>query len=216
VLTAGWVGGAVKNRTLSGRLLSNLLHMLTQQDDRSFHKKVDLGDGEKETLLALLVQFAEQSYELACSTFDEPQLAIRAVMVLCLATTRFPSVCESLLRVARVNGLAGARVLTWGIGFAGLSLQGNFDDLLCYILKDFRSLVKYRQTATTEELVSLIPAISPYLRTATIEQTFDLMYLLSEHYLAKERYSQVLKYSPTIFTRVGIIPSRQIAFGGAS
>lgn len=199
-LTAGWVGGAVKNRTLSGRLLTNLLHMLTQQDDHSFHKEVDLGDGVKETLLTLLVLFAEQSYELACSTFDEPQLAIRAVMVLCIATTRFPSVCESLLRVARVDGLAGARVLTWGIGFAGLSLKGNFDDLICYILKDFRILVRYRQTAATEGLVSLIPAISPYLSTATIEQTFDLMYLLSEHYLAKERYSQVLNI-PQLFSK---------------
>jgi len=200
-LTVGWVGGAVKNRTLSGRLLNNLNNMLlNQDDDHFFHKEVDLGDREKETFLNLLVQFAEQSYELACSTFDEPQLAICAVMVLCLATKRFPSVCESLLRLARVNGLAGARVLTYGIGMTGLPLQGNFDDLLRYILEDFRILVRFRQTAATEFLVALIPVLSPYLSTATIEQTFDLMYLLSEHHLAKERYLQVLNI-PQIFAK---------------
>lgn len=191
-----FVGSAVKQRLLSERVLFVVLQ-LADQNDAPFHEKVDLGEGAAQTLLSLSVQVIEQSYELASSTFDEPQLAILAVHILCLLCKRFSSAIDALLRLARADQLAQARVLRHGIA-NGLPLEGNVDNLLVFLLQDFRVLVKHHHTLATGILVDSLVALAPLLDAAeTPHQSFEVIYLLAEYYLVKGDYWRVLKTPET-------------------
>jgi len=190
------VGHAVKNGLLSERLLVHVLQLSQNEDSQWFLQEVDLRDGVSEQLLPLLVRLMEKSYELACTKFDEPQLAILAVHVLCTICLRAPRTSDSLARLSRVNELAASRVARHSIG-VGMPFEVQDDvleSLLLDWLGDFRILVKRHHTHIADILVGNVPAFAPHLQAIgeTAQNAVELIYLLAEHGLAKGDYWYVI------------------------
>jgi hypothetical protein len=199
---------ALNKQMLSGRILSMLYHMLENKNEsnESFCVKVELEKDGKRSFRDLIVALSEQSYGIACSTFDMPQLAILAVKIQCSLCKRFPNVIDALSRLSQVNELTHARILTYGIGFHSLPLEGNFEALVSYTISDFRSLHKSQHSDTVSAYVMsclvhsthvLAPIISHQI---TKEQSFELMYLMAEYYYSRGDFANVLKVPETYKT----------------
>ena len=190
------VGAAVKSRVLSERVLVSILQALSEDGEHpSFHMEVDLGDGESDQLLQLCLKCTEQSYELACTEFDEPHLAILAVYALCHICKSFPSGKVSLQRIAGLNDVAAARVATYAISTnLGLecSIKGSFLD---FLLLDFRALIKHRHDMVAGFLVQALPTLHNIVDVMgeTAAQSFELVYLFAEFFLARGDYWKVIR-----------------------
>ena len=200
---------ALNQQMLSGRILSMLYQMLEDKNEsnESFCVKVELETGRKKSFRDLIVALSEQSYGIACSTFDMPQLAILAVNIQCSLCKRFPIVIDALSRLSQVNELAHARILTYGIGLHSLPLEGNFEALISYTISDFRSLHKRQHSDAVSAFLILCLVHSTHVLAPIIsyqitkEQSFELMYLIAEYYYSMGDFANVLKI-PEMHKRV--------------
>ena len=193
---------AVKERKLSQRILALILHLLETRSNQEFHSTVDTGensDHQEESLLWYCIKLAEQSYELACDEFDEPQLACLATYALCLISQRFSVATSSLVRLSSLNEVAAARVLRYSIA-ARLPFDGNIAIVLPQLLDDFRTFVRRKHDGPVELLVLLLPNLWPvvsHVASSSPQQTFELIYLLAEFYLKRGEYLRVIKLPET-------------------
>uniref|UniRef100_A0A7S3L3R3 MYND-type domain-containing protein n=1 Tax=Amphora coffeiformis TaxID=265554 RepID=A0A7S3L3R3_9STRA len=182
------VGSTVYHRKLSMRALSVTLEMLHREESVPFEQKVELGDGKTESLLALSIQLTIQSYELATTKYDEPQLAILALHCLCTICKRFPPAIESLVRLGNSDELTASRVLLHGCAL-GINLEGDFGMLMKYFLSDFRLLVKRRHNDIAQMLLRIgTTPPTPIFMNTDVFLAFEFLHLLAEFLLSEQSY----------------------------
>lgn len=204
-----FIGKAFKSRLLSPRAAGFILLALGASEDYDFQQQVDLGGGESEQLLQLCFQLSELSYELACTKFDEPQIAIFFLYTLCRLCKRFPSGKVSLLSISNLNETAGARVTLCAFS-ANLNFEyvagSNLSDTL---LMDMRTLVGRRHIQETDILLQAIPALEKILGgiADTIPKAFEVVHLLAEFFLLTKSYWDVIRI-PQTYKSVWILRSK--------
>ncbi|CAB9525805.1 expressed unknown protein [Seminavis robusta] len=145
----------------------------------------------------------EQSYHLACSTFDEPQLCILAITVLCTLSRRFPVGIGLLIKLSQTSDLARARVASCCIANQ-VPCEVNIDsDFVSVLLEDIRLLIRRRHNNFASLLVEALPALAPLVCTKTgcPQQSFELVYLYAEHIAEKGDHWKVISI-PEIFSDV--------------
>ena len=163
-------------------------------------------DGTTEDLFSLCCRFLEHSYKMTSSKYDLPQVAIQTINLLCVGWIVLQDnrreYLDCLLRLASIDVRAGSRVLMFGIA-AGLSLKGRtrVDTRfgLFFFVYDLRMLLERKHTATAGILVNCAERLGG-VETVDSDAAMELLYLISEYYLAIGDYSKVKnvreKYSP--------------------
>jgi hypothetical protein len=196
---------AVKRGLLSERAILALANRMEECSDWG-DQLVDMGEQETEKLLDLSLNLLGQSYELACGKYDEPQLAIMAIHLLCSIETQIPeSGAKSVLRrLAMMNERAQSRIVRQSIA-DGLELHiaTAQDSFVTYLLQDLRTLIERKHKGYVKMLVGSIFRLSPTLNTTgtSVEGALELLYLLSEHFLSIGKYSTVVTL-PDLFRAV--------------
>jgi hypothetical protein len=157
---------------------------------------VQLNDGSSAAILELSLHMLEQAYALACSRFDEPELAIISVYVMCrvagLRTDR-KTPGETLMRVAQSNEKAEARVARTLMQHH-LTLEptsgSHLSVSLPYFLEDLRFMIQTKRRATAKTLFGAV--ISSDLRCVGSTASMELMYLMAESLFSMEEHSGVI------------------------
>ena len=200
---------AIKQQLLSSRFISvvdGIFSIVSTGEGLDMETDIVLEDGSTENLFVLCCRFLEHSYKMACSKYDEPQLAILALHVLChgcLVFTDNPHFVRSLLHLTSLDERTRARVLMHGTA-AGLPLRGDTRRVLFYLLEDFRTLLKRKHNELAGLLVICVNLLGGVLVSETEEpctrDAMELLYLLSEYFIASGDYSSVRNlrevYSP--------------------
>ena len=121
---------AMKKQQLSVKFISTvsfIFNAVSTKEEFDMDTNIVLEGGSSENLFSLCGRFLGHSDKVACSKYDEPQLAILALHVLCQGCQVFPKnidIIGCLLHLTSIDDRACARVLRLGIA-QGLPLEGD-------------------------------------------------------------------------------------------
>jgi hypothetical protein len=198
-MTPKLIKWALKKNVLSAKAIGSVEKDIMAKGAGWGEELVQIDDeGNCSTILELSLRLLEQSYSLACSRFDEPELAIISVDVMCSIANFCPDTktpIDTLLRVAQSNEKASARVAHASLSYPSLEnrlpLEPWIDSYLSYHNEDFRYLIQTKRIETAYLMADVLLRAGPMFTTGS--GSMELMYLMAEFLFSIGEHSSVIE-----------------------